>query len=123
MIQKVEADAEKTSRPEDVTKEENFPIERARLRTTPIYLAVFVAAIIGYGWCLEKRVNLAGPQILQAISETPCLMSECTVDGFDSSWLSSDLIHERYADAAGRLGPISRVVRRGLCMSLSTSYS
>jgi prepilin signal peptidase PulO-like enzyme (type II secretory pathway) len=70
MMRKAEADGEKGMRPEDVTKEENFPIERARLRTTPIYLAVFVAATVGYGWCLQKNVNLAVPLILQIISES-----------------------------------------------------
>lgn len=69
MIRKAEADREKGMRPEDVTKEENFPIEHARLRTTPIYLAVFVSATLGYGWCLQKNVNLAVPLILQIISE------------------------------------------------------
>jgi len=67
MIRKAEADREKGMRPEDVTKEENFPIEHARLRTTPIYLAVFVSATLGYGWCLQKNVNLAVPLILQII--------------------------------------------------------
>ena len=69
MIRKAEADGEKSIRPEDTTREENFPIERARLKTTPIYLAVFVTATVGYGWCLQKNVNLAVPLILQIISE------------------------------------------------------
>lgn len=67
MIRKAEEDGEKGIRPEDVTREENFPIERARLRTTPMYLALFVATTIGYGWCLQKNVNLAVPLILQII--------------------------------------------------------
>ncbi|OCH87253.1 MFS general substrate transporter, partial [Obba rivulosa] len=50
--------------PEDVTREEYFPIERARLRTMPIYFAVFVAASIGYGWCLDQKVSIAGPLVL-----------------------------------------------------------
>jgi prepilin signal peptidase PulO-like enzyme (type II secretory pathway) len=75
MIQKAEADSEKGMRSEDVTREENFPIEHARLRTTPIYLAVFVSATLGYGWCLQKNVNLAVPLILQIISELQTVLS------------------------------------------------
>ncbi|KAH9950873.1 major facilitator superfamily domain-containing protein [Amylocystis lapponica] len=53
--------------PEDVTKDEYFPIEQARLRLLPVYFAVFVAVCIGYGWALEKKVSIAGPLILQII--------------------------------------------------------
>ncbi|KAI0931697.1 hypothetical protein AcV5_004875 [Taiwanofungus camphoratus] len=66
-MQEKETDAEKRIRPEDVTKDENFPIERARLRLMPVYFGVFVAACIGYGWCLDKGTNIAGPLILQII--------------------------------------------------------
>jgi hypothetical protein len=62
------ADPEKKILPEDVTKEENFPIERARLRTMPAYLLVFVAFCIGHGWCIDRKVNIAGPLILQIVS-------------------------------------------------------
>ncbi|KAF7793391.1 hypothetical protein EIP86_004503 [Pleurotus ostreatoroseus] len=53
--------------PEDVTKDENFPIEYARFRTMPFYFVVYVAACIGYGWCLDAKVNIAGPLILTII--------------------------------------------------------
>lgn len=69
MIRKAEADPERKIRPEDVTKEEHFPIEYARLRLMPAFFAVYVAACIGYGWCLQAKVNIAGPLILQIISE------------------------------------------------------
>lgn len=45
-------------------KDEDFPVEVARFRSMPIYLGILAAACIGYGWCLEKAVNLAGPLIL-----------------------------------------------------------
>jgi hypothetical protein len=45
-----------------------FPIEKARLRSTPIYLAIYVAAVVGYGWSLESRTSIAVPLILQFIS-------------------------------------------------------
>ncbi|KAJ7656393.1 MFS general substrate transporter [Mycena polygramma] len=44
--------------------DEAFPIERARLRLLPTFVALFVASCIGYGWCIEERTNMAGPLIL-----------------------------------------------------------
>ena len=69
MIARVEADPESTMRPEDVTKEENFPIELARLRLMPLLFGLYAVACIGYGWCLRAGVSIAGPLILQIISE------------------------------------------------------
>ncbi|OJJ50237.1 hypothetical protein ASPZODRAFT_128863 [Penicilliopsis zonata CBS 506.65] len=43
---------------------EGFPIERVRFATVPYYLPFWAAACIGYGFMLEKRVNLAGPLVL-----------------------------------------------------------
>lgn len=54
---------------EDVTKEEHFPIELARLRTMPVYLGIFCVATIGYGWCLQARVSIAVPLVLHICSE------------------------------------------------------
>ncbi|KAF8143314.1 major facilitator superfamily domain-containing protein [Mycena galopus ATCC 62051] len=41
-----------------------FPIERARLRLLPAFLVLFVMSCIGYGWCIDRRTNIAGPLIL-----------------------------------------------------------
>ncbi|KAJ7229992.1 MFS general substrate transporter [Mycena pura] len=41
-----------------------FPIEKARLRLLPAFLAVYVATCIGYGWCIDRSTNIAGPLIL-----------------------------------------------------------
>lgn len=46
----------------------DFPIEYARLRTTPIYLGFFVAANVGYGWALQHAVHISCPLILSFIS-------------------------------------------------------
>ncbi|KAF8200049.1 major facilitator superfamily domain-containing protein [Mycena galopus ATCC 62051] len=43
---------------------DGFPIERARLRLLPACLALFVVSCVGYGWCIDKRTNIAGPLIL-----------------------------------------------------------
>jgi len=54
-------------KPEDVTRDENFPIEYARFRTMPYYLAIFTGAVIGYGWALQSGVSIAVPLVLQII--------------------------------------------------------
>ncbi|KZT02466.1 MFS general substrate transporter [Laetiporus sulphureus 93-53] len=59
----IETDPEKKVRPEDVTKDENFPIEKARLRLMPFYFGLFVVATIVYGWTLDAGTNIAGPLI------------------------------------------------------------
>lgn len=67
LVKKAEEDPEKRIRPEDVTREENFPIERARLRMLPIFTAVFILTCAGYGWSLQQETNIAVPLILQII--------------------------------------------------------
>ncbi|CDO75510.1 hypothetical protein BN946_scf184935.g46 [Trametes cinnabarina] len=73
LIRRVEADPEAKIRPEDVTKDEYFPIEYARLRLMPLLFGIFVAACIGYGWCLQAGVNIAGPLILQIVVGWTCV--------------------------------------------------
>ena len=68
-LARIAADPECKLSPEDVTKEEHFPIEQARLRLVPPLFAVFVVSAIGYGWCLKAGVSIAGPLVLQIISE------------------------------------------------------
>ncbi|KAG1864777.1 major facilitator superfamily domain-containing protein [Suillus subalutaceus] len=67
LVKKAEEDPEKRIRPEDVTREENFPVERARLRMIPIFTAIFVLTCGGYGWSLQRETNIAVPLILQFI--------------------------------------------------------
>ena len=75
-LQKLEQDTEKLWDEVIVTKDEHFPLEYARLRTMPAYFAIFVVVAIGYGWCLQAKVSLAGPLVLQVISESmPVLCS------------------------------------------------
>ena len=71
-LRKLEQDPENKVKPEDVTKEEHFPIEVARLGMMPLMFAIYAAACIGYGWCLDAGVNIAGPLVLQVISESVC---------------------------------------------------
>lgn len=55
--------------PEDTSQKHyvstNFPIEKARLRALPILVNLLAACCAGYGWCIAKQVNIAGPVILQ----------------------------------------------------------
>lgn len=66
----------------DLLKEENFPIEWARLQSAPAYLLIITAATVGYGWCLRRGVSLAVPLILHIISEP-------NLAAFSSAWCSS----------------------------------
>ncbi|KAI9726106.1 MAG: hypothetical protein M1834_009422 [Cirrosporium novae-zelandiae] len=47
--------------------DDDFPIEYARLRTMPINLGIFIICAIGWGWCLDKKVSIAGPLVLQIV--------------------------------------------------------
>jgi len=67
LVKKAEEDPEKRMRPEDVTREENFPIERARFRMLPIFTAIFILTCAGYGWSLQQETNIAVPLILQIV--------------------------------------------------------
>jgi hypothetical protein len=65
---KAKMDARAEQDPEKQESDADFPIERARLRSTPIYLAIYVTAIIGYGWSLKSGASIAVPLILHFIS-------------------------------------------------------
>lgn len=56
--------------PEDSGRDENFPIEYARFRTMPIWLGIFTASCIGYGWALQNRVNIAVPLLMNIVSKS-----------------------------------------------------
>ncbi|KAK0469322.1 major facilitator superfamily domain-containing protein [Desarmillaria tabescens] len=44
---------------------ENFPLESVRLKWSPHFVIMYAACVIGWGWCVEKSVFLAGPLSLQ----------------------------------------------------------
>lgn len=69
VIRKAQQDTEKSDVWEDIVKNDKFPIEKARLRSAFIYTAIFIVSTIGYGWCIQAKVHLAGSLILQFISE------------------------------------------------------
>jgi multidrug resistance protein len=48
---------------------ENFPLEYARLRSMPLQIIIFSGCAIAWGWCLEKKISIAGPLVLQVACE------------------------------------------------------
>ena len=67
LIQEREALTEMSECPEDITSEENFPVEKVRMKTIPIQLIICVASCVSYGWCLQHKVHIAVPLVLQFI--------------------------------------------------------
>ncbi|KAJ3973651.1 major facilitator superfamily domain-containing protein [Lentinula raphanica] len=47
--------------------DEDYPIEKARLRLVPLFMIFFVGSNLGYGWCIERQVHISAPLILQFI--------------------------------------------------------
>jgi len=64
---------------EDIVREDKFPIEKARLRSASIYATLFIACNVGYGWCIQAKVSLAGPLLLQIIIGYTIMSSMNTV--------------------------------------------
>lgn len=100
---KAREDPESKIKPEDVTKDENFPIEYARFRTMPFYFTVYVACCAGYGWCLQSKVNIAGPLILQIISEFLSIQRSTRTLTDDVSRVCYCDYDEHHTDAISRL--------------------
>lgn len=50
----------------------NFPIERARARGSYYLLAVYIAALAGYGWSVQARTHESVPLILQYVLAALC---------------------------------------------------
>ncbi|KAJ3733048.1 MFS general substrate transporter [Lentinula guzmanii] len=46
---------------------DDFPIEKARLLSMSYATIILAATGMGYGWCLQKKVHIAAPLILQFI--------------------------------------------------------
>ncbi|KAI0081828.1 MFS general substrate transporter [Panus rudis PR-1116 ss-1] len=49
---------------DDQIMKEHFPLEFARFRLVPWYMAIFTATCIGYGWTLQTKVHIAAPIVL-----------------------------------------------------------
>jgi len=55
--------------PGDAICEDDIPIEATRLKRLPLWMIMFCAASAGYGWCLQARMNIAAPLVLQFVSK------------------------------------------------------
>ena len=82
LIQEREALTGASVRSDDTTSEENFPIEKVRMKRVIVELFVCVACCASYGWCLQHKVNLAAPLVLQFICASSPLYS-CQQFGLD----------------------------------------
>jgi hypothetical protein len=63
--------------PEDLVNDENFPIEKARLRTVPFYLVIYIVCCIGYGWAVHQKVHLAVSLLLQFVCTSSTALLSC----------------------------------------------
>jgi len=53
----------------DITKEDFFPLEQARLRLMPFFVFLLVSSCAGYGWAIQRQINIACPLVLQFIGD------------------------------------------------------
>ncbi|KAG8946227.1 hypothetical protein FRC04_011973 [Tulasnella sp. 424] len=65
----LEADGEKVLKDEEEEwagdQFAGFPVERARLKLSFLYIALMTLSCIGFGWCLKAKVSLAGPLVFE----------------------------------------------------------
>ena len=54
----------------------DFPKEYARLRTIPAHLIVFAISAIAWGWCIESRVSMAAPLVIQVFRKATLKVEE-----------------------------------------------
>lgn len=52
---------------------DTFPLESVRLQWSPYFVIMYAACVVGWGWCVEKSVLLAGPLILQVCLGFACI--------------------------------------------------
>lgn len=57
----------------DIVKEHGFPLEQARLRLLPFFVFLLVSSCAGYGWAIQRQINIACPLILQFIAGFSCI--------------------------------------------------
>ena len=53
--------------------DDQFPLEFTRLQSQYVCIPAFVLSCIGYGWCIQAKTHIAGPLVLQFISERTTL--------------------------------------------------
>ncbi|KAJ3966936.1 MFS general substrate transporter [Lentinula raphanica] len=63
----IESHGSESMKNESGELKDDFPIEKARLMSMSYATLILVSAGMGYGWCLQKRVHIAAPLVLQFI--------------------------------------------------------
>lgn len=58
------------------SEDEDFPIEKATLASQGIWIVLYAAASIGYGWSIEKGANIAVPLVMQFIRKLVILLQQ-----------------------------------------------
>ena len=116
VIRQSRTDSEKDIDAKEIEKDPSFPIEKARLQILPWVVFIYTACVVGYGWALQSKVNIAVPLILQFISTY-----------FLRHYLASHYIppsryfichrNERYPDSAGRHDAEPRILYYCMCTS------
>ncbi|KAL3419763.1 Quinidine resistance protein 2-like protein 3 [Phlyctema vagabunda] len=105
----------------------HFPIEKARIDLIWPLLAFGLSCYLGYGWVLEKNVNLAGPLILQffigfCVNGSFNILSTLVVDLYPQSPSTATAANNmvRCLIGAGGTGIIDIMIRhmgRGWCFT------
>ncbi|KIW98570.1 uncharacterized protein Z519_00231 [Cladophialophora bantiana CBS 173.52] len=80
----------------------NFPVERARLQAVFPFQALQVAALVPYGWALERHASLAAPLVLQFV------LGFCLVVASNSI---STLLSDIYPGSVSTASAASNLVR------------
>lgn len=110
----------------------DFPIERARARGSYYLLAIYIAALAGYGWSVQARAHEAVPLILQYVLAALCTSFQQTFNA-----LLVDIFPASPSTAAARnitrcalsaivaavLQPLVKVIGRGWFFTLLTVLS
>ncbi|KAI0452281.1 major facilitator superfamily domain-containing protein [Xylaria acuta] len=97
---------------------DNFPIEEARLRSLKYSLLVCGLLIVGYGWLLQYRVNIAAPLVFQffiglsiqgIFTALSTLLVDIHPDASSTAQAASNLIRAELA--AGGLALLDLILR------------
>ena len=118
LIQEREALTRMSECPEDITSEENFPVEKVRMKTIPIQLLICVASCVSYGWCLQHKVHIAVPLVLQFICAVSFLFDRQYMGLFNipfRSLLCSDSHPKHHPNSTGWPVTGTRLVSDCMC--------
>lgn len=91
---------------------DEFPIERARVRSCWILLGISSGAWIGYGWALEKSAHVSAPLIFQFVHGVLCT---CILQTFNALLVD---VFPRSPSAAATSGNITRCALSALYVAL-----